>query len=87
MSKLTIKDYEEVLNDNKRLVRELDKIINGDHAAKQASLVDIVSQLKNDWPLLKEARDMLVLLSLVDKSGQSMELADKIDKRLPHLNK
>lgn len=29
--------------------------------------------------LLKEARDLLVLCSLLDKSGQCMELVNKID--------
>lgn len=42
------KDYEVVKKDHDRLVRELDVIINGEEgAAKQASLCDIVSQLKN----------------------------------------
>jgi len=45
---VTPKDYEEVLTDHKRLVRELDVIINGEEgAAKQASLCDIVSQMKD----------------------------------------
>jgi hypothetical protein len=44
---LTIADYEEVLADHRRLVRELDVALNGDGAAKQASLCDIVAQVKN----------------------------------------
>ena len=40
----TIDDYEEVLAGHRRLVRELDVILNGDGAAKQASLCDIVGQ-------------------------------------------
>lgn len=40
-------DYEEVLKGHRELVRELDVLINGKNAAKQASLCDIVSQLKN----------------------------------------
>jgi hypothetical protein len=43
----TIEDYNEVLADHDRLVRELDVIINGENAAKQASLCDIVSQCRN----------------------------------------
>lgn len=44
----TPKDYEEVIADHKRLVRELDVMINGEEgAAKQASLCDIVSQMKD----------------------------------------
>lgn len=41
-------DYEEVFDDHKRLVRELDVIINGENAAQQASLCDIVAQLKKE---------------------------------------
>ncbi len=42
-----IEDYEEVNKDKKRLVRELDVLLNGEAgAAKQASLCDIVSQLR-----------------------------------------
>lgn len=40
-------DYEEVLSSHRRLVRELDVALNGEAgAAKQASLCDIVSQVK-----------------------------------------
>lgn len=42
----TVSDYEEVLADHRRLVRELDVALNGDNAAKQASLCDIVAQVK-----------------------------------------
>jgi hypothetical protein len=45
----TVADYEEVLADHRRLVRELDVALNGeDGAAKQASLCDIVSQVKDE---------------------------------------
>lgn len=40
-----IEDYERVLADHRRLVRELDVLLNGDGAAKQASLCDIVGQV------------------------------------------
>lgn len=40
-----VEDYETVLADHRRLVRELDKLLNGPAAAKQASLVDLVVQL------------------------------------------
>lgn len=42
--KLTSADYEEVLSAHRRLVRELDVLLNGSGAAKQASLCDIVGQ-------------------------------------------
>jgi ATP:corrinoid adenosyltransferase len=39
-------DYEEVLADHRRLVRELDVLLNGEAgAAKQASLCDLVAQV------------------------------------------
>ena len=38
--------------------------------------------LKEYGVLLKEARDLLVMCSLFDKSGQCMELVDKIDKKI-----
>lgn len=41
-----IKDYEDVLADKRRLTRELDVALNGNDAAKQASLCDIVAQVK-----------------------------------------
>lgn len=44
------KDYEEVIQDHQRLVRELDEIINKKEGmARQASLCDIVSQLKKEY--------------------------------------
>ncbi len=39
-------DYEEVLADHRRLVRELDVALNGNEAAEQASLCDVVAQIK-----------------------------------------
>lgn len=43
---LTAADYEEVLADHRRLVREIDALLNGGVAAKQASLCDLVPQIK-----------------------------------------
>jgi len=37
--------------------------------------------------LLKEARDMLVMASLLDKSGQCKEVVNKIDNVFPSFNK
>ncbi len=43
-----IADYEQVLADHRRLVRELDVLLNGEEgAAKQASLCDIVAQVQH----------------------------------------
>lgn len=42
-------NYEEVMEDHRRLVRELDVLINGEEgAAKQASLCDIVAQVRRE---------------------------------------
>ncbi len=38
--------YEEAAADKRRLVRELDVLLNGENAAKQASLCDIVAQVR-----------------------------------------
>lgn len=35
-----------------------------------------------DRELLKEARDLIVMCSLLDKSGQCNKMADKMDKQL-----
>ncbi|KWD60479.1 hypothetical protein WL66_05480 [Burkholderia ubonensis] len=46
---LTIADYEGVLADHRRLVRELDVLLNGEEgAAQQASLSDIVAQVRRE---------------------------------------
>ncbi len=46
---LTAADYEQVLADHRRLVRELDVLLNGeDGAAKQASLCDIIAQVRRE---------------------------------------
>jgi hypothetical protein len=57
---LTPADYEEVLAGHRRLVRELDVLLNGDGAAKQASLCDVISQLADikrrcphNWTILQ----------------------------------
>ena len=36
--------------------------------------------------LLSEARDILVMCQLLDKSGQCASIVDKIDKRFPSFN-
>jgi hypothetical protein len=41
-------DYEEVLSSYRDLVHELDELLNGAGAAKQASLCDIVSQVRSE---------------------------------------
>ncbi|MPS30540.1 MAG: hypothetical protein E2576_14510 [Alcaligenaceae bacterium] len=54
----TIADYEEVLADHRRLVRQLDVALNGeDGAAKQASLCDIVGQVVSEGIKANDAPD------------------------------
>ena len=43
---LTIEDYKAVIASHHKLVRDLDVELNGDGAAKQASLCDLVGQIK-----------------------------------------
>ncbi|MFD3263148.1 hypothetical protein [Phenylobacterium ferrooxidans] len=47
---LTVADYEEVLADHRRLVRELDVLLNGEGGAERPSLCDIVGQLRHAKP-------------------------------------
>lgn len=44
----TIGAYEAAMADHRRLVRELDVLLNGDGAAEQASLCDIVAQVRRE---------------------------------------
>jgi hypothetical protein len=44
----TIQDYKEILEGHKKLVRELDVLLNGKGAAKQASLIDIIAQVRRE---------------------------------------
>ncbi len=60
---LTIDDYKEAFEDHKRLVREIDVILNGEEgAAKQASLCDLVGQIEKlkstPAPLDEAAKDI-----------------------------
>lgn len=54
-SELTIEDYKASFKDHQRLVREIDVIINGEGgAARQASLCDLVGQIKSikrEWDI------------------------------------
>ena len=55
-----VSDYEDVLEGHRKLVRELDVLLNGDGAAKQASLCDVVGQIaqivrEKGSPLLQQS--------------------------------
>ena len=61
-------DYEEVMADHKRLVRELDVALNGEEgAAKQASLCDILAQVKHSRISVTRLAELEALLSRCDK--------------------
>ncbi len=75
MSDLTIEDYEEVLASHRRLVRELDVLLNGeDGAAKQASLCDIVGQVKREVQLRGHA--------LLSKPWPQLTMVDKLAAKI-----
>lgn len=71
-------DYEEVLADKRRLTRALDVLMNGDNAAKQASLCDIVGSFEH-WKekLLKAERERIAVMcdGLHHKNGKSIAAA------------
>lgn len=68
MNELTTADYEAVLSHQKQLVRELDVLLNGvDGAATQASLCDIVGQLKG----LSRRHGGVSILSLFSGGGDA----------------
>ncbi|HEJ7283071.1 TPA: hypothetical protein SMF87_004523 [Serratia marcescens] len=67
--------YEEAAADKRRLVRELDVLLNGDGAAKQASLCDIVAQVRHGnarlvpIELIKQARTEISLHAQLNGGG------------------
>lgn len=58
---LTRADYEKTLQDYRRLVRDIDVIMHGNDAAKQASLCDLVGPIKC---LVERNRELRALLRL-----------------------
>ena len=84
-------DLQEVIDDYRRLTRELDIALNGDGAAKQASLCDIVAQVKREKEAPKvtsvqSAKELAVLVhdkfyfGREDESVEAIE-ADRTDQR------
>jgi hypothetical protein len=65
-----IKDWEDVDNDHKRLVREIDNIITGGMPAKQASLCDLVRPIEN----------------LQDKHNEAVELLEEAAIQIEYLH-
>lgn len=58
----------EIIADHRRLVRELDVILNGDGAAEQASLCDIVAQLRKQKESAASAVPDDYALVLIDRN-------------------
>jgi hypothetical protein len=62
---LTADDYEEALTDHRRLVKELDVLLNGeDGAARQASLCDIVAQVRLEKAAFCDAKKAMAALGI-----------------------
>ena len=65
-------DYEEVLADHRRLVRKLDVLMNGWHAARQASLCDLVAS----FPQWREAELAMVWEEAAQEADHIVKVAD-----------
>lgn len=73
--------YEEVLADHNRLVRELDVLLNGEQgAAKQASLCDIVSQVRSERRAVVEALEAGCDFAGEVHQGEWLGRSDRRDK-------
>lgn len=70
---LAISDYEETLADQKRLVREIDVIMNGEAAAPQAGLCDLVGQIKE---LVHRAAMQPAAVNDIKLEGLIIEIVD-----------
>lgn len=71
---LKIEDYEEVLADHRRLVREIDAILSAPgEPAKQASLCDlipVIQKLKTEAKVFREAFDHITMHMHPDDANQ-----------------
>lgn len=65
----SIAELEAVQTDHLRLVRELDGLLNGDNAAEQASLCDIVAQVKSKKSTKPSYHDLHVTLPDVGRKS------------------
>lgn len=83
MSELSARDYEEVLADHRRLVRELDVALYGDGAAKQASLCDLVGAASKDVRGRAGQIDKLIAAARAAAFEEAAEIMEKVDPRYP----
>ncbi|MEK6882696.1 MAG: hypothetical protein AABY22_23945, partial [Nanoarchaeota archaeon] len=81
----TIEDYEEVLADKKRLVKELDVILNGSNGAENPSLCDLVSQIQTDFANKKQEPEEgdFVSGSWLDSITSKTYFTEGVVKRFP----
>ena len=80
--KLTIEDYEEVLESHRELVRNIDEILNGKEGmSKQASLCDLVGQIKE----LKERESIPSYNEINEEAEKYAELMER-GGGFPHLD-
>lgn len=95
---LTVEDYKEVIEDHKRIAREMDIVLNGSNAASQPSLVDILAQLRksptypaysklNEWSEMQRLYEWLMDESRKPAetfftSGELRNVAKEIEYRL-----
>lgn len=66
------KDYQDVIDDYRRLTKELDIALNGDCTAKQASLCDIVAQVRSLGTITE------IIMRSADQARK--EAADMVEK-------
>jgi len=82
MSDLPIEDYEDVLKDHRRLVREIDVIMNGDGAAKQANLCDLIGQIKmREWQSVETAPKGEYVLCYYSQNDETFKISTPKIKR------
>lgn len=72
-------DYEEVLKDHRRIVREIDGLINRGKPAAQAALIDLIPQITELVRLTDLAHPALrELCARIEKCGASPELTNAV---------
>lgn len=77
----SVSDYEDVLTSYQKLVRELDVLLNGDGAAKQASLCDVVGQVaqivrEKGSPLLQQSPAVAVPELIIEALRKAVYVVD-----------
>jgi hypothetical protein len=82
------RDHEEVHADRRRLVREMDVMLHGDGAAKQAALCDmlaIVARLKRERDSLRQRVERMSDVLALDEPWPLFDVLDKLRAATVHL--